>query len=217
MLRAFCPFWPRPAVFPRVLACPRPLRLGLRVAPSGSKVLSRPEPGRFFGEWIQTGDGRVDCCPRLFEGALERAASIFDELLAEPSDQLKLISRRDHTMHNSWYQNLPKLKRGAFATNRLYINSADAEARGFTEGEQLRVESGSGVVLFELGIDDTLREGVVAATHGWGNADTPGMSVAQANPGVNANALLPTGSGSFEPLSNQAFMTGIPVAVTTAS
>ena len=37
------------------------------------------------------------------------------------------------------------------------------------------------------------------------------MKFAARTPGVNANALLPIGPGSFEPLSSQAFMTGIPV------
>ncbi len=60
---------------------------------------------------------------------------------------------------------------------------------------------------------DTLRRGVVALTHGWGNQRTPGMATAKRHPGVNANCLLPSGPGSFEPLSNQAFMTGIPVEV----
>jgi len=49
--------------------------------------------------------------------------------------------------------------------------------------------------------------------HGWGNATTSGMSRAQTRPGVNCNALLPIGVGSFEPLSSQAHMTGIPVEV----
>jgi hypothetical protein len=53
--------------------------------------------------------------------------------------------------------------------------------------------------------------GVVALTHGWGNQRTPGMSLAQRTPGVNANALLPVGPDSFERLSSQAFMTGVPV------
>jgi hypothetical protein len=39
------------------------------------------------------------------------------------------------------------------------------------------------------------------------------MRVAQASPGVNASALLPNGQGSFEPLSSQAHMTGVPVEV----
>jgi hypothetical protein len=37
--------------------------------------------------------------------------------------------------------------------------------------------------------------------------------VAQASPGANPNALLPVGPDSYEALSNQAFMTGIPVEV----
>jgi hypothetical protein len=49
-------------------------------------------------------------------------------------------------------------------------------------------------------------------THGWGNAKTR-MTVAQQYAGVNANDLLPSGPDSFEKLSNQAFMTGIPVNV----
>jgi hypothetical protein len=50
-------------------------------------------------------------------------------------------------------------------------------------------------------------------THGWGNQQTPGLSVASKHPGVNANALLPHGPGSYEKLSNQAFMSGVPVQV----
>jgi hypothetical protein len=61
--------------------------------------------------------------------------------------------------------------------------------------------------------DETLMPGVVAAVHGWGNARTSGMRVAQSHPGANCNRLLPSGPGSFEPLSNQAFMTGVPVEV----
>ena len=56
--------------------------------------------------------------------------------------------------------------------------------------------------------------GVVALVHGWGHGRAPGMKVAAARPGVNPNALLPIGEGSFEPLSSQAHMTGIPVEVT---
>jgi hypothetical protein len=50
-------------------------------------------------------------------------------------------------------------------------------------------------------------------THGWGQGQTRGMTVASATPGVNCNVLLPSGPGSFEPLSNQAHMTGVPVEV----
>ena len=42
------------------------------------------------------------------------------------------------------------------------------------------------------------------------------MRVAQRDPGVNPNALLPVGPGSFEPLSSQSYMTGIPVELIAA-
>ena len=55
--------------------------------------------------------------------------------------------------------------------------------------------------------------GVVSMVHGWGHAASPRMRVAAAHPGANPNVLLPIGPGSFEPLSSQAHMTGIPVTV----
>jgi hypothetical protein len=39
------------------------------------------------------------------------------------------------------------------------------------------------------------------------------MTFAQQTPGVNCNVLLPSGPGAYEPISNQAHMTGIPVDV----
>jgi hypothetical protein len=39
------------------------------------------------------------------------------------------------------------------------------------------------------------------------------MQFAQRTAGVNCNVLLPSGAEAFEPLSNQAHMTGIPVDV----
>jgi hypothetical protein len=67
----------------------------------------------------------------------------------------------------------------------------------------------------EIGIrcDDGLMRVVGAPTHGWENERTPGMRVARRMPAVNGNALLPTGPGSFDALSKQAFMTGAPVAM----
>jgi hypothetical protein len=50
-------------------------------------------------------------------------------------------------------------------------------------------------------------------THGFGNAATSGMPVAQRFPGVNVNALSPTGPGSFDPTSTMSQLTGIPVEV----
>jgi formate dehydrogenase len=186
----------------------------VREAPHGVRFEDGMEPGGFFERHLQTPDRKVDCCPEAFAEALERAETIFAELEAEGLRRLKLISRRDPWMHNSWYANVPAMKRGDRDRNRLHLHPDDLCARGLTDGARARVSSPWGALEVELRADAELLPGVAALTHGWGNARTPGMRVAQRTPGVNANALLPTGPGSFEPLSSQAFMTGIPIDVT---
>jgi anaerobic selenocysteine-containing dehydrogenase len=168
-------------------------------------------PGRFFSEQIQTEYGKVDCCPPAFADAIARADAIYAELAAEGLGRLKLITRRDPYMHNSWYQNLPSMKRGERDRNRLYVHPEDARERGLADGAKVRVANEHGALDVEILYDAGLMRGVVALTHGWGNKQTSGMRFAARTPGVNANALLPSGPGSFEPLSSQAFMTGIPV------
>jgi anaerobic selenocysteine-containing dehydrogenase len=181
----------------------------------GTVVLPAPEPGSFFEEWIQTEDRRVDCCPELFtnSGALDRCERIFGELTAEPADVLKLITRRDSRMHNSWYQNLERFRRGRHGQNPLHIHPEDAGRRGLKEGDRVRISGSGEEVDAPVTLDDELMPGVVAMAHGWGNSGSTGLSVAARHPGVNANRLLPAGRDSFEPVSNQAFMTGIPVGV----
>ena len=188
----------------------------LRQNASGTEVLPPPTPEALFEIGVQNPSGRIDCCPPLFENALQRADELFNELLAEPADQLKLITRRTNTMMNSWLANLSSLKRDYALDNPLYMNPEDARRLGLDESAEVRVESASGAVIATLRLDDSLRPGVVAMTHGWGHGASPALKVASNHPGVNVNALLPTGVGSFEPLSNQAHMTGIAVAVQAA-
>jgi anaerobic selenocysteine-containing dehydrogenase len=188
----------------------------LRAAEHGVAFEDGLEPGTFYTEHLQTRDARVDCCPAAFADALERAETIFAETAAEGLRRLKLITRRDPFMHNSWYANVPAMKRGAHDRNRLYVHPDDLAGRGLVEGAIARVWNEHGAIEVEVAADAGLVPGVVALTHGWGNAKTPGMQVAQRTPGVNANALLPIGPDSFERLSSQAFMTGVPVELAPA-
>ncbi|MCB9656093.1 MAG: molybdopterin-dependent oxidoreductase [Sandaracinaceae bacterium] len=196
-------------------------RSGLSIAelaarPDGVAVLPPPAQGRFYTELVQTPDRRVDCCPPLFAEALSQARAIFDELRAAPP-RFRLINLRTPFMQNSWYHNIPKLKRGRHAHNPLHLSPEDMAALGLAEGDPVHVESAHGRLLASAHGDRSLRPGVVAMTHGWGNAGSTGLRVARAHPGVNVNALLPTGPGSYEKLSNQAFMTGVPVSVSAAN
>lgn len=166
---------------------------------------------------VQLPGRRVDCCPPAFADALARADAIFDELVAEPDQRLKLINLRTHYMHNSWLHNVERLKRGAQRDNPLHICPEDAAARNLADGERIVISNENGRVEARICIDDSLRRGVVAMSHGWGNGRTPGMPVANRYPGTNVNALLPSGIGSYEPLSNQARMTGVDVEVIAIS
>lgn len=185
----------------------------LQANPQHTAVLPPLQPGRFYQDWIQTDDKLVDCCPPIFAEAIQRAQQIFSELKAEDPHQLKLINLRTNYMHNSWYQNVEKLKRAHQQFNPLHICADDAARLQLQEGDAVTVKSAWGEVAAQVRIDESLRQGVVAMTHGWGNKKTNGMQVAKKFPGVNVNVLLPMGPGSFEKLSNQAHMTGVPVVL----
>ena len=184
----------------------------LQDMPHQTAVLPIPQAGRFYAEWIQTESGRVDCCPEIFTEALGLCEEIFVELEAENDSQLKMISRRTNYMVNSWIHNVPSLKREKQQTNPLYMHPEDARARNVGDGSEVKISNNNGEVLSSVVLDESLKPGTVAMTHGWGHQNTR-MNVARKYAGVNANSLLPTGPGSYEKLSNQSFMTGIPVDV----
>ena len=187
----------------------------LKQAPSGTVVLDTQPIGRLYRDFVQTDDKRVDCCPPLFAEAITLARQQFDAL-KHTAPPFRLITLRTNYMHNSWYQNVVNLKRGQHDHNPLHMNPQDMASLGLADGDHLILKNEYGEVMAQARGDDSLRPGVVAMTHGWGNQKTPGLTVANRYPGVNINALLPHGPGSFEKLSNQAFMSGIPVTIKAA-
>lgn len=182
------------------------------VRDEGTVVLNPVEPGKFFSNVIQTESGHVDCCPDTFNESIERCAKIFDELKSEETSQLKMISRRTNYMVNSWFHNVKSLKRSGHLNNPLYIHPEDARARNLGEGSAVKVHNEFGEVTTTVTLDDGLKRGTVAMTHGWGYRGRD-MKTASKFSGCNANDLLPSGAGSYEKISNQAFMTGVPVDV----
>lgn len=182
----------------------------LRTLPSNTRVLE-PGPSRSVDEVVAWADRRVDCCPPSFAPLLERARTLFAESAAEPADQLKLIQWRNRRQHNTWGHRLvPGLRSGRHAVNPVRLHPDDALARGLAEGDPVTVSSSAGHVDTIVGIDDALRPGVVALSHGYGERPTDDADPA----GVSVNRLLPAGPGSFEHYSGMAFMVGVPVEIT---
>jgi len=185
----------------------------LKARPSHTITLPEPEPHLLFELAVHHDGARVDCFPPLIEKGIAACAEIFDELKNEAPDTLKLITLRTNYMVNSWLHNLPALKRDVALDNPLHMHPEDVARLGLREGVEVTVSSAQGNIIATVRADEDLRPGVVAMTHGWGHANNPRLSVAHNHPGTNVNALLPTGPGSYDPLSNMSFMTGIPVDV----
>ena len=118
-------------------------------------------------------------------------------------------------MLNSALQNVEKLKARGADRNPLWMHPDDAERLGLGAGDVAEItQRARHRSAPTCGFDANLRPGVVAMTHGFGNAATSGMPNAQAHPGVNVNLLGPSGAGSFDPVSGMSQVTGIPVEVT---
>ena len=184
---------------------------------SGLLELDRADPADLFEHHLPDSERGIDCRPRSFDDAIERMSRLFDELAGEHPDQLKLITRRTPYMFNSWYENVEKLHRNADARNPLFMNPEDAHARQLEDGQRIQVRNRHGAIETTLSLSDDLRRGVVAMAHGGGQSSSHGLKVARAANSSNCNALLPSGPDSFEPISNQAHMTGIPVDVTATA
>lgn len=175
-----------------------------------------PEPYEaLFERCLQHPDKKIDCCPPTYQehGLFKRCEEIFDALEREAEDTLKLVSLRTIYMHNSWMANSPTLRKGMQSHNPLHISTADAEVRGLYDGETVMIHNENGCVEAILCIDDNMRQGVVAMSHGYGNHDTHGMKIASDRPGTNCNQLLPTSLDSVEPLSYMSWMNAVPVSV----
>lgn len=184
-------------------------------SPHGTVRFADLPPESFFERCLQHPDRKVDCYPDVFQekGLIERCNKIFEELSNREPDSLRLIMLRTPHMHNSWHANVDTLRQGKHATNALHMCEADASARGLHHGDMVRISNENGEIVTLLEIDDDLRAGVVALSHGYGHAGARGLRTAAAKPGVNFNRLAPSGLTAFEPVSNMAWLSALPVTV----
>lgn len=142
---------------------------------------------------IGTRDHKVRLAPEDFCAA---ARQILDDARAgsaitTPVDgyDLKLIGRRHLRSNNSWLHNVPAMVKGRDRCTAL-MHSADASARGLTDGEPVAVTSPTGSIVVPLEVSDDIRAGTIAVPHGWGHREPGvGWSVAAALPGANVNLL----------------------------
>lgn len=164
-------------------------------------------------------DRFVRLAPKEFMQESTRLTVIFEEELAlKQNKKLRLISKRVHSTHNSWTQNIPELTHSAkFQTNYLYMHPFDAKQRDLLKDAIVDVESETGAVRLPIKITKDLKPGTVAMQHGWGHQAAKGLKVASKLSGVNVNLLASDGPNHIELVSGMAHLTGIPVVVKAAS
>lgn len=187
----------------------------LKVMPEQTAMLEESAKSDLYQDCLVHPDKKIDCCPDAYadSGLLERCETIKQEMEQAPDNELKLITLRTNYMHNSWFSNTSKFRKGTTATNPLLMCRTDAESRGFHDGESIEISNDYGRVKTILRINDDVMPGVVAMSHGYGHRHAPGLHVESRLPGANYNQLMPNELDSFEPLSHMAWMSGIPVSV----
>ncbi len=160
---------------------------------------------------LRTASGRIELAP---EPLVADVARLRDSLRPRGEDELVLIGRRHLRSNNSWMHNLPVLVKGKPRCT-LHVNPADAERLALLDGEQAEVRSRTGALVAAVEVTDTIMPGVVSLPHGWGH-DAPGtgMRVAADHAGTNSNLLAD--ELLTDPLSGNAVLNGIPVALAPA-
>jgi len=164
-------------------------------------------------ELLRTPSGRIELAPAALLADLGHVDAALDAQQSAATGLL-LIGRRDTRSGNSWMHNLPVLAKGPERCT-LLVNPADAARLGLVDGGQGRLRTATGELLARVELSAEMMAGVVSLPHGWGH-DLPGaqLGLARERPGVNLNALLD--DAARDPLSGNAVLSGVPVALIPA-
>lgn len=178
-------------------------------------ILRKQHSGNdFLGKRVLTENGLINLAPAIL---MEQTSKLEQDFEYEKTtkNQLKLISKRAVTTHNSWTHNFEDFVTGERSTNYLYIHSKDAEKLHLENKDLVDVSSASATVRVPIKILDDLMPGTVALPHGWGHQASH-LSVANQTSGVNVNVLAADGAENLEKVSGMAHLTGILVKVQKA-
>jgi anaerobic selenocysteine-containing dehydrogenase len=91
----------------------------------------------------------------------------------EMSLPLELLARKADNFLNTTFTNVPSVQ-AMEETGLLEISAADAQERGISNGDQVRVFNGRGDILLKARVDGKVQPGVVSASLNWAKL-TPGF------------------------------------------
>jgi anaerobic selenocysteine-containing dehydrogenase len=141
------------------------------------------------------------------------------ELSARPSGDLaswaderypfRLVGRRMNARYNSGGMTAPRLQ-AQERTNPAFMHPDDLAQLGLESGEVVEISSARATILGVVEADDTIRRGLVAMSHAWGDVAEHDEEVRDI--GGNTSRLIDV-TDEWDPYSGQPVMSNIPVAV----
>ena len=158
-------------------------------------------------ERIITPGKKIDVLPEIYVDEIRKVQN--EKPLS--NGQLGLIGRRHLRSNNSWMHNSHRLVKGPKRCTAL-IHPYDAEKRGITNGDIVKVQSRVGEVEIPAEVTKTIAKGVISIPHGWGHGrEGVQLSVAKEHAGVSLNDL--TDEMLVEELTGVTVLSAIPVTV----
>src|SRR5262249_51118890 len=161
--------------------------------------MSRPRPRRYLGRGPRTSGHRMRFWHPELTAEPARLAAYTTALQASPGATFTLICRRRRLGHNSW---LHGAAHDGDTDGAAWLAPADLAALGVPEGGNILLHTPGATLQVPAVPVSGVVPGTVVVPHGV--------------PGMNVNALMPSGVTHLEPLSGQHRMTGIAVQVTLA-
>ncbi|MCC5579940.1 molybdopterin oxidoreductase family protein [Microtetraspora sp. AC03309] len=149
-----------------------------RLRKEGWARLAVDDPFVPFTDGFPTPSGRLEFVSERAEAdGLPRVAGYVPSLSARTASatKLTLITPASHTFLNTIFSNNPELLRRSKGP-RVMINPKDAEARGLTDGQLVRVFNDNGEFSAYAEISDRVKPGVAAAPKGHWPKLSPGGS-----------------------------------------
>ena len=124
------------------------------------------EANTFLGQRLSTDDGLVHLAPPLLLEQAQQLDKFFDaEQQSQANNELRLISKRAHSTHNSWTQNIAELTNGERGqTNFVYMHPDDANVRQLADKDIADIQSSTGKIRLPVKLLPELMPGTVAVS-----------------------------------------------------
>jgi anaerobic selenocysteine-containing dehydrogenase len=170
------------------------------------------EPASYVLPKMDGWEARLDLANELMMRDLrEMAARPTGDLASWADDRypFRLVGRRMHAHYNSGGMTAPRLH-AKEPTNPAYMHPDDLRQLGLTTGDVAEITSARATILGVVEADDTIRRGLVAMSHAWGDVQELDEEVRSI--GGNTSRLVDV-TDQWDPYSGQPVMSNVPVSI----